>query len=127
MSPSRGPSPPRPSHAGSAALPSREALAAHIAEAGETDLSELARVFGVKGADRRALRALLKDLSEEGGVTRRGRKGVASPGWLPPVGVADVVERDVDGELYVRLTKAGDDTPATRAARARQGWATACW
>ncbi|MGZ8370363.1 MAG: ribonuclease R [Caulobacteraceae bacterium] len=35
---------------------------------------------------------------------------------LPPVGVADVVERDADGELYVRLTKAHEDTPPVRLA-----------
>jgi ribonuclease R len=32
----------------------------------------------------------------------RGKKAEASAEGLPPVGVADVVERDADGELYVR-------------------------
>ena len=60
MPPRRGPPAPlKPS----SALPSPEALAAHIAEAGETDVSELARVFGVKGADRRALRQMLKEMA----------------------------------------------------------------
>ena len=77
-------------------------------------MSELARVFGVKGADRRALRQMLKAMASEGGLGRRGRKGVASPGHLPPVGVADVVDRDVDGELYVRWAKAGDDAAPVR-------------
>jgi len=35
------------------------------------------------------------------------------------VGVADVVERDGDGDLYVRLTKAGEDAPAVRLAPGR--------
>ncbi len=35
---------------------------------------------------------------------------------LPPVGVVDVVERDTDGDLYVRLVKAARDSPAIRLA-----------
>jgi ribonuclease R len=95
-------------------LPDREAVARFIGEAGETDLNAIARHFGLKGADRRALRFMLRDMQEEGGLGRRGRKGVAAAGSLPPVGVVDVVERDADGDLYVRLAKAGEDAPAVR-------------
>ena len=35
---------------------------------------------------------------------------------LPPVGVVDVVERDADGELFVRLVKGSHSTPAIRLA-----------
>jgi ribonuclease R len=38
------------------------------------------------------------------------------PGEIPPVGVADVVERDADGDLFVRLVKAGADSSAVRLA-----------
>ena len=41
------------------------------------------------------------------------------PTALPPVGVADVVERDGDGDLYVRLTRAGEDAPLVRLAPGR--------
>ncbi len=37
-------------------------------------------------------------------------------GELPPVGVADVVEQDADGDLYVRPTKAAEDAPTIRLA-----------
>jgi ribonuclease R len=37
---------------------------------------------------------------------------------LPPVGVADVVERDADGDLFVRLVKAAADAPMVRLAPA---------
>jgi ribonuclease R len=37
-------------------------------------------------------------------------------GALPPVGVVDVVERDTDGDLFVRMTKAGEDAPLVRLA-----------
>ncbi len=35
---------------------------------------------------------------------------------MPPVGVVDVIERDADGDLYVRLLKAARDSPAIRLA-----------
>ena len=87
-------------------LPDRETLLRHIRETGETDRSELARTFGLKGADRRALREMLGELQAEGTLSRRGRKGVAETGALPPVGVVDVVERDTDGDLLGRRASA---------------------
>ncbi len=101
-------------------LPSREEVAAFIAERGETDLAEMARHFGTKGGDRRALRQLVKEMSGEGETSRRGRKGVALAGAFPPVGVADVVGRDADGELQVRLSNGGEELPAVRLAPGRE-------
>ena len=107
----------RPSDAPlSAALPSREELAAFIRQAGQTDVGEIAAHFALNGADRRDLRLLLKSMQSDGGLARRGRKGVVENGALPPVGVADVTERDVDGDLYVRLANAGEDAPRVRLA-----------
>jgi ribonuclease R len=106
--------PPRPP----LGLPDKDSLAAYIAEAGETDIDHLSKAFGVKGAERRALRHLVKSLTEEGGLARRGRKGFAKPGALPPVGVVEVVSRDIDGDLFVRLVKAAEDEPAVRLAPA---------
>ncbi len=100
----------------SPALPSREALAAFIREAGAPDVSAIAAHFGLKGADRRDLRLLLKSMQADGGLSRRGRKGLSEAGALPPVGVADVIERDADGDLFVRLTNAGEDAPLVRLA-----------
>jgi ribonuclease R len=97
-------------------LPDRETLLAFLREAGEAQKADIARAFGLKGADRRSLRLMLKDLEAEGALGRRGRRGFAGAGDLPPVGVADVVERDADGDLYVRLVKAGDDAPLARLA-----------
>ena len=94
-------------------LPDKQTLLAHIEAAGETDRADLARTFGLKGAERRALREMLRELEQEGVLGKRGRKGLAAAGALPEVGVVDVVERDADGELYVRLTRA-EDTPLVR-------------
>ena len=46
----------------------------------------------------------------------QARAGSRSAWPLPPVGVADVVERDADGDLFVRLAKAGEDAPLIRLA-----------
>ena len=100
-------------------LPDRETLLRYIREAGETDKADIARVFGLKGADRRALREMLRDLEAEGALGNRGRRGFSEAGALPPVGVADVAERDADGDLFVRLTKGGD-LPAVRLAPDRR-------
>jgi ribonuclease R len=91
-------------------LPDRETLLKFIRESGETDKAAIARAFGLKGEDRRALRHLLNQLQDEGALGKRGRKGFAEAGALPEVGVADVAERDADGELLVRLTR-GEDAP----------------
>ncbi|HEX4095960.1 MAG TPA: ribonuclease R [Caulobacteraceae bacterium] len=97
-------------------VPDRETLARFVREAGEADIGTIARHFGLKGQDRRAIRLMLKDLQAEGVLGRRGRKGFAEAGRLPPVGVADVVERNPDGDLFVRLKLAGDDAPLVRLA-----------
>src|ERR1019366_8205218 len=43
---------------------------------------------------------------------RGGRRGNSNA--LPPVGVVDVVERDADGDLFVRPSKGKDDGPTYR-------------
>ena len=111
--------PPPPSRK-AAGVPDRETLARFVREAGEADVSAIARHFGLKGSDRRTVRLMLKDLQASGVLGRRGRKGFAQAGALPPVGVVDVVERGADGDLFVRLTKAGEDAPAVRLAPSRQ-------
>jgi ribonuclease R len=46
----------------------------------------------------------------------RSRKQRPRAGGFPPVGVVDVVEKDVDGDLFVRPTKADADSPLARLA-----------
>ncbi|MGR4864675.1 ribonuclease R [Caulobacter sp. LARHSG274] len=99
-----------------AGLPDRETLIAFLRDAGEAGKADIARHFGLKGADRRGLREMLRELEAQGALGKRGRRGFAEAGALPPVGVADVVERDPDGDLYVRLTKAAEDVPLVRLA-----------
>jgi ribonuclease R len=84
-------------------LPSREDILAFVArerEAGAAKISkrEIARAFGIKGADRIGLKQILKELEADGAIERR-RKALHKPGTLPTIVLADVTGRDSDGEL----------------------------
>jgi ribonuclease R len=91
-------------------LPDRETLLNYIREHGEVDKAAIARAFGLKGGDRRALRMMMSELEGEGTLSRRSRRGFAESGALPEVGVVNVAERDPDGDLLVKLAK-GEDAP----------------
>jgi ribonuclease R len=91
-------------------VPDKDTLLKYIRDSGETDKAAIAKAFALKGEERRALRIMLQGLETEGALGRRGRRGFAEAGALPEVGVVDVVERDADGELLVKLVK-GEDAP----------------
>jgi ribonuclease R len=83
-------------------LPSKEELVAYIREhAGKIGTRELARAFGAKNADRAELKRMLRELADEGQIERRRRK-LHHPGALPSTVLADIIERDRDGELIAR-------------------------
>ncbi|KQS55813.1 ribonuclease R [Brevundimonas sp. Leaf363] len=94
-----------------AGLPDKDTLLAFLREQGSAEKTDIARHFGLKGGDRRALREMIRELEAEGKLGTRGKKGFSEAGALPPVGVADVVERDVDGDFFVRLVEASADAP----------------
>lgn len=108
-----------------AGLPDKDTLIAFLREAGEAQKADIARAFGLKGIERRQMREMLKTLEAEGALGKRGRKGFSEAGALPAVGVADVVDRDADGELYVELVKGGEDAPRALLLPDREGKAPA--
>jgi ribonuclease R len=82
-------------------LPTREALLDFLRESpGRVGKREIARAFGVKGADRVALKALLRDLAEEGAVEKRRARGFAAAGALEEYIVAEVTAIDEAGEAW---------------------------
>ena len=92
------------------ALPSRDEVLAFLSGApapngvkppARVTKRDVARAFGVKGAARTELKLLIKDLESDGAITR-GRKVLRRKGALPAMVVADIVERDRDGELIAR-------------------------
>jgi len=104
------------------AVPSREELVAFIAGApapnGEraparVTRRDIARAFGVKGEAKAELKLLVRELQAEGAITR-GREGLRARGRLPSIVVADISERDRDGELIARPTEWSDEGPPPR-------------
>ncbi len=86
-------------------LPSREALLAFITDnPGKAGKRDIARAFGIKGNDKIALKRVLKDLAQDGAVTK-SRKKLSTPGALPPVTMLTVTTRDVDGDLIAVPTE----------------------
>jgi len=75
-----------------------ETLAAHPG-ATKRDVS---RLLGIKGADRIALKRILKELAEEGAVSRGKKKSFVPAGVLPEVAVLEITGQDPDGELLAR-------------------------
>lgn len=80
-------------------LPTRDELIAFIAShGGDVGKREISRAFGLDGGDRIVLKAMLRELADEGLIGRKRRK-LHLPGALPAVVMSEVVERDEDGEL----------------------------
>ncbi|MGX7873033.1 ribonuclease R [Mesorhizobium sp. ORM6] len=91
--------------------PSRDEILRYIAEnpdrAGKRDI---AKAFALRGDDRIWLKDMLRDLQDEGILTRE-RKRLARAGTLPHVTVLDIFDRDADGVLLARPTEHSTDGP----------------
>jgi len=93
-------------------LPSKDQIREFIAESPvAVGKREIARAFGIKGGDRIALKAMLKELKEEGVFEPRGRGKLTPPGRLPPVAVVEVNDIDEDGELIARPVSWDEEAP----------------
>ncbi len=97
----------------SAPLPSKEEVLRFINESTETvGKREIARAFHVRGNDRTALNAMLRELGEAGLIERGRRRRVQRLGSLPSVAVIEVTLADSDGVLHARpATWSHDDPP----------------
>jgi ribonuclease R len=86
-------------------FPSKDDLLSFIGkQPGKVGTREIARAFGMKNADRAALKHMLRELADEGKVEHRKKK-LHRPGSLPHVVVADITTRDADGELIATPTE----------------------
>ncbi len=70
---------------------------------------EIARAFGIKGADRTELRGILKELAAEGAIGRGRGKRYTESGALPPVAVLRISAVDDDARLYAEPMQRGED------------------
>lgn len=91
--------PPKSSHKLPQGLPTREQILDFIAQSDEpAGKREMSKAFGLKGAEKIALKALLKDMAEEG-LIDGNRSAFHAMGGVPRVTVLRVLEIE-DGEAY---------------------------
>nr|WP_292765162.1 ribonuclease R [Mesorhizobium sp.] len=82
--------------------PSKEDILKYIAQNPDrAGKREIAKAFSLKGDDRVWLKDMLRDLQDEGLLTKE-RKRLSRPGGLPPVTVLEIHARDADGGLLAR-------------------------
>ncbi|MEX5727587.1 ribonuclease R [Rhodovulum iodosum] len=83
-------------------IPSKPQILDWIADhPGQTSKRDIAKAFGVKGADRIDLKRILRELEEEGHLQKKG-KTYRDPEKLPPVSVLQVLPPNDDGDLFAK-------------------------
>ncbi|TIM48720.1 ribonuclease R [Mesorhizobium sp.] len=102
--------------------PSRDEILRYIAEnpdrSGKRDIT---KAFALRGDDRIWLKDVLRDLQDEGLLTKE-RKRLARVGSLAHVAVLDIFGRDADGVLLAHPTEAvGNGEPPVIAIRVSRG------
>ncbi|RUW30585.1 ribonuclease R [Mesorhizobium sp. M1E.F.Ca.ET.041.01.1.1] len=102
--------------------PSRDEILRYIAENPDrSGKREIAKAFALRGEDRIWLKDLLRDLRDEGLLTKE-RKRLTRAGALPHVAVLDIVGRDADGVLLANPSEfTGPGSPPVIAIRISRG------
>ncbi len=95
-------------------LPSKAELLSWIAaNPGHAAKRDIARAFGIKGADRIELKRILRELEGDGAVDR-DRKHYRDPEGLPPVTVLTILAPDPQGDMFARPMEWQGDGPEPR-------------
>ena len=85
-----------------AKLPTKTQILEWISEnPTQTAKRDIARAFGIKGAERIDLKRMLKELEADGHLQKR-KKSYRDPDKLPPVSVLQIEAPDADGDLFAR-------------------------
>lgn len=93
-------------------LPSRADILDFIERApAKVTRRELARAFSIKGADRVALKRLLREMEDDGVIERDRSKTLRVTGDLPSVSLVEVEGPDAFGDLYLKPLNWKSDTP----------------
>ncbi|HEV2569978.1 ribonuclease R [Sphingomonas sp.] len=96
-------------------LPSREQILDFINTSDEpAGKREIARAFGLHGADKIALKALLKDMADEGLIDSAPGRAFHKMGGIPKVTVLRIVDVDEDGQAWAVPEQWQADTPAPK-------------
>ena len=94
--------------------PTREQILAWLADHPDAGAKrDIARAFGLKGAEKIELKRLLRQMAEEGVIERR-RRSFHDSTRLPPVTVLQVLAPDAAGDLWARPLEWGGEGEAPR-------------
>ncbi|MEO0486484.1 MAG: ribonuclease R [Pseudomonadota bacterium] len=95
-------------------LPTRDEVLTWIAaNPTQTSKRDIAKAFGIKGAARVDLKALLKTLEAEGHLTKQ-KRSYRDPDKLPPVSVLTLHAPDSDGDLFAKPMEWRGEGPEPR-------------
>jgi ribonuclease R len=101
-------------------LPDRDTILRFLSENPDrASKRDIAKAFGLKGDTRTELKALLRDLEDEG-LIERDRKMLRRPGTLPAVTVLEITMRGADGDLIARPAEWLEDHGAAPVVTVRQ-------
>jgi ribonuclease R len=82
-------------------LPHIDEIYKHISVSSEPQSKrELARIFGIKGDDRKILKQYLRQLETDGKIVKQGKDGYSVPGALPTVVLIQITKIDIDGDVF---------------------------
>lgn len=95
-------------------IPSRQQILDWVADHPEaTAKRDIAKAFGIKGAERIELKRLLKELEAEGLLERR-RRHYLDAEKLPPVTVLQLLPPDKDGDIFAKPLEWQGEGPVPR-------------
>ena len=93
-------------------IPSRDEILDWIsAHPTQTSKRDIAKAFGIKGADRIELKRVLRGLEEDGHLEKR-RKTYRDPDRLPPVSVLEITGLNDEGEPVARAMEWHGEGPS---------------
>ncbi len=83
-------------------IPSKQEILDWIsANPAQTSKRDIAKAFGIKGADRIDLKRILKEMEADGHLAKR-KRSYSDPDRLPPVSVLQVKAPDANGDLFAQ-------------------------
>jgi ribonuclease R len=98
-----------------AGLPSKQDILDFIASSDQpAGKREIARAFGLKGQDKVQLKALLRDMADEGLIDSAPGRAFHKAGGVPKVTVLRVVESDDSGNVFAVPEHWEAETPAPK-------------
>jgi ribonuclease R len=99
----------------SAGLPTRQQILDFIAESDQpAGKREIARAFGLSGADKSALKTLLADMADEGLIDSAPGRAFHKAGGVPKVTVLRVTDVDDSGQVWAVPERWESDAPEPR-------------